>query len=160
MPVYFPFLKIMVVAVALLGSVVLIWANSSLNVERQKIATDYEKNSNLLRESFIIEDVWLYKSADSVNVTLRNIGDLAINATAVNVTAVNSAGANACGPTCTDTETAPYNFPDNINGVIQSKQTLTIKVDNIDWNNSNAVSLDITITTERGSTERIFWSVT
>ncbi|MFY3741155.1 MAG: hypothetical protein HMLIMOIP_001603 [Candidatus Nitrosomirales archaeon] len=144
---------IMVVAVAMLGSVVLIWANSSLNVERTKIANDFETNSNLLRESFIIEDIWLYKSANSVNVTLRNLGDLAINATAVNITARDSTGNVACSGSPPCTQEVP------LNGVMQSKETLSIKVDNIYWNHPSTKWLDITVTTERGTIEATYWRV-
>ncbi len=145
---------ILVAAVAILGSVVLIWANSSLNVEKTKISNDFTKNSNLLRETFIVEDVWLSKSpADYVNITLRNIGDIAVNATAVNVTAIKSDGTLACtgSPPCT-------NMTSFSNAVMQSKQTLMLAI-KVDWDNSNAKSLDITITTSRGSVEKILWRV-
>ena len=148
---------ILVAAVAILGSVVLIWANSSLNVQHERISKDYDTNSNLLRETFIVEDIWLSKplSGNYVNITLRNIGDIAINATQVNVTAIDGSGAKACldttSPPCTKTITS--------NKVIQSKQTLMIAVENINLNHASSKSLDITITTQRGSVETILWKV-
>ncbi|MGH9879404.1 MAG: hypothetical protein ACRD5H_17370, partial [Nitrososphaerales archaeon] len=145
---------IMVAAVAMLGSVVLIWANSSLNVERTKISDDFSKNSNLLRETFIVEDIWLEPPPpeNSVNITIRNIGDIAINVTSINITAINAAGANPCGSACT------INLP--LNAVIDIKQTRTIVVSPIDWDYGTASqSLDITITTSRGTVEQISWRV-
>ena len=146
---------IMVAAVAMLGSVVLIWANSSLNVEKTRIANDYANNTNTLRESFIVEDVWLDGLPvpdNQVNITIRNIGDIAIKVKQFNVTAVDVNGAIACGSGCTNTTN-----PSNI--VLESKTSYTILVENIDWDNLSAKSLDITITTERGSVEKIFWRV-
>ncbi len=148
---------IMVAAVAILGSVVLIWANSSLHVEKTKISDDFAKNSNLLRETFIVEDIWLSKTpADYVNITLRNIGDIALNVTSINVTAINSAGANACG---SPSSACTINLP--LNAVIDIKQTRTIGVGTIDWDccSPAAQSLDITITTSRGTVEKMLWRV-
>ena len=144
---------IMVAAVAMLGSVVLIWANSSLNVEKTRISDDFATNSNLLRETFIVEDIWLSKSpADYVNITLRNIGDIALNVTSVNVTAINSAGANPCGAPCTKKV--------DLNAVIDITQTRMIAVGTIDWDYGSASqSLDITITTSRGTVEKMSWRV-
>jgi len=146
---------IMVAAVAMLGSVVLIWANSSLNVEKTRIANDYANNTNSLRESFIVEDVWLDGPPvpeNRVNITIRNIGDIAIKVKQFNVTAVNATGAIACASGCTNTTN-----PSNI--VLESKTSYTILVKNIDWDHTLAKSLDITITTERNSVEKIFWRV-
>jgi hypothetical protein len=145
---------IMVAAVAILGSVVLIWANSSLHVEKTKISDDFAESSNLLRETFIVEDIWLSKTpADYVNITLRNIGDIAINATAVNVTAIKSDGTLACtgSPPCTNST--------NLNdAILQSKETRMIPI-KVDWDNANAQTLDITITTSRGQVEKVLWRV-
>lgn len=146
---------IMVAAVAMLGSVVLIWANSSLNVEKTKISDDFAKSSNLLRETFIVEDIWLEgppPPENSLNITIRNIGDIALNVTSINVTAINSLGANPCGLACT------INLP--LNAVIDIKQTRTILVSPIDWDYGTASqSLDITITTSRGTVEKMLWRV-
>lgn len=146
---------IMVAAVAMLGSVVLIWANSSLNAEKTRIANDYTNNTNSLRESFIVEDVWLEgppPPENQVNITIRNIGDIAIKVKEFNVTAVDASGANPCGSACTN-KTNPSNI------VLESRTSYTILVKNVDWDNLSAKSLDITITTERGSIENIFWRV-
>jgi archaellum component FlaF (FlaF/FlaG flagellin family) len=151
---------IMVVAVAILGSVVLIWANSSLGVQQKKIANDYETNSNLLKENLVIEDIWLSKSLTNpqnyVNVTLRNIGDISIAIKEVKIVSLGSNGVPTGCANCTRTMTS--SFPNN--GVIDSKQTLKIDVDNINWNNSGInYRLDISVTTQRGTIEKILWMV-
>jgi hypothetical protein len=146
---------IMVAAVSILGSVVLIWANSSLHVEKTKISDDFAESSNLLRETFIVEDIWLSTSpADYVNITLRNIGDIALNATAVNVTAIKSDGTLACttgSPPCTNSTSLN-------NAVLQIKETRMIAV-NVNWDHQDTQSLDITITTSRGTVEKMLWRV-
>jgi len=156
---------ILIAAVSILGSVMVIWANSTFNAERQRIGDYYETNSNLLKETLMIEDVWLSKTpANYVNVTLRNIGDITVDVKEVKIIALNSSGTAACTLSCvpvngyTQTATAPFT-PNNSDGVISSKQTLRIDVANIDWDHINSVSLDISITTERGSMERIIWKV-
>ena len=157
---------ILIAAVSILGSIMLIWANSTFNAEQQRIGDYYEKNSNLLKETYIIEDVWLSKNPPNyVNVTLRNIGDITIDIKEVKIIALNSTGTVACTGSCqagtsaTKTVMAPFT-PNSSDGVITSKQTLRIDLGNIDWDHANSRSLDISITTERGSVERIIWKVT
>jgi len=159
---------ILVAAVTILGSAILIWANGTLSIEHERIVTVYANSSNTLRESFIVEDIWLSKNpADSINVTIRNIGDITIKIKEVNVTAVDTAGAKACTVPpatipCTAKVIAPFP-PSSSSGVINSTQTstqiLTIRVDNIDWDHTNSDSLNISITTERGTIETISWKV-
>lgn len=152
---------IMVVAVAILGSVVLIWANSSLNVERTKIANDFATNSNLLKESFIVEDVWLNIPPklpnNYVNLTLKNLGDISIDIKEVKIDVLDGSGVprTSCTPTCSITMTT---FSNNID-IIASKQTSRIDAGTIDLQNTNSKSLDISITTERGTVEKILWSL-
>jgi len=180
---------IMIAAVSILGSAMLIWANSIFGAQQRTIGTSYEQNTNLLKETFVIEDVWLSKTpVDYVNVTLRNIGDIAINATQVQVTAVNSTGGIACastfrtlwqcdpGSSYTQTVKVPYiqnsaNGWINSKGLIASKGTLRVDVGcppnanpcpasgNIDWDNPNSQSLNIQVTTARGSIQNIVWKV-
>jgi len=157
---------ILIAAVSILGSVMVIWANSTFNAERQRIGDYYETNSNLLKETLMIEDVWLSKVPQNyVNLTLRNIGDITVDIKEVKIIALDSAGAALnCSPPpdppaqCTRTVTAPF-FPNNSDGVISSKQSLRIDVDKNDWDHADSRSLDISITTERGSMERIIWKV-
>jgi len=156
---------ILIAAVSILGSVMVIWANTTFNAERQKIGDYYEENSNLLKETLIVEDVWLSKNPQNyVNVTLRNIGDITFDIKEVKIIALNSTGTAACTLSCEPGKNyvqtvTPATPPNNSDGVISSKQTLRIDIANIDWDHPNSVSLDISITTERGSMERIIWKV-
>lgn len=154
---------IMIAAVSVLGSVMLIWANTTFSGQQRQIGDYYEKNSNLIKETYMVEDVWLSKSpANYVNVTLRNIGDIAIDIKEVKIVALNSTGTAACTASCQSGTSASVTVPAASipnNGVISSKQTLRIDVGNIDWDHANSKSLDISITTERGSIERIIWKV-
>ncbi len=175
---------IMIAAISIMGSAMLIWANGVFGGQQRTIGNYYEQNSNLLKETFTIEDVWLSKPpvADYVNVTIRNVGDIAINATQVQVTAVNDTGMQACSPATqtnqfrtswqcdpgtsyTQTAKPPYAMNSangwiQSKGLISSKSTLRIDVGTIDWDNPNSKSLNIQVTTARGSIQLIVWKVT
>jgi len=153
---------ILIAAVSILGSVMVIWANTTFNTQRQQIGDYYETNSNLLKETFIVEDVWLSKNpANYVNITIRNIGNISLNMTEIKIIALNSTGTAACTVSCESgtsyTKTVTPAFP---TGVIGSQQTLRVDVANIDWDHVNSKSLDISVKTKRGSIERIIWKVT
>ncbi len=168
---------IMIAAISILGSAMLIWANSIFGAQQRTIGNNYQTNSNLLKETFVVEDVWLNKSpVNYVNVTIRNIGDIAINATQVQVTAVNASGGNACasnfrtswqcdpGTSYTQTTKVPYSANSGNNwilskGLISSKATLRVDIANIDWDNPNSKTLNIQVTTARGSIQLIVWQV-
>ncbi len=162
---------IMIAAISILGSAMLIWANTVFKAQQQTIGNNYQTNSNLLKETFLVEDVWLSKSpANYVNVTIRNIGDIGINATQVKVTDLDSNGNPLPSSSCTSprkcsvTQTTP--FPANSangwkssNGLISSKNTIRIDVANICWQTCGAKSLNIQVTTARGSIQLIVWQV-
>ncbi len=168
---------IMIAAISIMGSTMLIWAKTVFNAQQKTIGSTYETNSNLLKETFVVEDVWLNKSpVDYVNVTIRNVGDIAINATQVKVTAVNASGGTACasnfrtswqcdpGTSYTKTTPVPYSANSGNNwilskGLISSKGTLRVDIANIDWDNPNSKTLNIQVTTARGSIQNIIWQV-
>jgi hypothetical protein len=141
---------------------VLIWANTSFNAEQREIGDYYEKNSNMMKEMIMIEDVWLSKNpADYVNVTLRNVGDIALKVKEVKVTALNSAGLLACpgpSPLCSKTVTVNSVIPSNCS----DPKDCSIKVvtSGIDWDNAASTTLDISVTTERGTIKSVIWKVT
>ncbi len=146
---------ILIAAVSVLGSVMLIWANSTLGAQRQQIGDYYEENSNLLKETFIVEDIWLSQNpANYVNVTLRNVGGIAVDIKEVQVIALNSTG----GTVDSEAVIPPF-LPASSEGLISSKDTLRIDVGDIDWDHVDSKSLDISVTTERGSIQRVIWKV-
>ena len=146
---------ILIAAVSVLGSVMLIWANSTLGAQRQQIGDYYEENSNLLKETFIVEDIWLSQNpANYVTVTLRNVGGIAVDIKEVQVIALNSTG----GTVDSEAVIPPF-LPASSEGLISSKDTLRIDVGDIDWDHVDSKSLDISVTTERGSIQRVIWKV-
>ena len=70
---------LLVVAVAIMGTFVVSWANTTFAIQQRDIADQTAERINLVNEGFIIEDVWFYiEGTDKANVTIRNTGDLAI----------------------------------------------------------------------------------
>jgi hypothetical protein len=92
---------------------------------------------------------------------IRNVGDIAIKVSEVRMNVLNSAGGAACtlscesGTSASNAVKAPFT-PDSTDGLISSKQSLMIAVDMIDWDHANSKTLEVFITTERGS---IIWRV-
>ena len=67
-------------AVGIIGSTLVVWSNSSFTITKQKIANSTDSKINMIRESFVVEDVWFYTQSgtDYGNVTVRNTGNVAI----------------------------------------------------------------------------------
>lgn len=152
---------IMLGLVAVMGSVALIWGNN-FNFEKQKLSDYYVTNSNKIKELIIIEDVWLSTNPANIGVVvIRNVGDIGIKVSEVRINVLNSTGGAACTQSCesgtsaSNAAKAPFT-PDSTDGLIGSKQTLMVSVDKIDWNHANSKTLEVFITTERGS---IIWRV-
>lgn len=72
----------LVAAVSMIGAALVSWSNSSFAIQTLKISNQTTSSINLLKENFVVEDVWFYTkqpgSIQSANVTIRNTGDLAI----------------------------------------------------------------------------------
>ncbi len=72
----------LVAAVGIMGSFLVAWSNSSFTAQQVTIANQTDSKINLIRESFVVEDVWFYtQGVDKMNVTMRNTGDVAIRIT-------------------------------------------------------------------------------
>ncbi len=155
--------------VAVMGSVALIWGNN-FNVEKQKLGDYYTTNANKIKERLIIEDLWLSKKPTGVTstaeanmavVVIRNVGDIAITVKDVKINVLNATGGAVCTLSCEvgtsfqNTVRAPFN-PTISTGLISSGQTLMVIVDKLDWDHVNSKSLEVFITTDRGS---IIWRV-
>lgn len=69
---------LLVVATGIIGAFLVAWANSSFAFQTLNISTESADHINLIKESYVIEDVWFYDSGSSANVTIRNTGDLAV----------------------------------------------------------------------------------
>lgn len=163
---------IMISAVVILGSVVLIWANATFNTQQKNIGDYYESSSNLLKENFVIEDVWLNNvPSNYINVTLRNVGDEAIKVKEIKIVGFKSDGIKVSDVTAIPVFTCQgtpkhCSLPQNNDGLVSTKQTLRVDVNyswknTIDPNDPNAIkTLDISVMTTRGSMGQITWKIT
>ncbi len=77
---------ILLSAVAVMGSIVVTWANMKLNSQEQALSFTFNDNTNKLNEDFIIEYVWYDYVLNNVNVTVTNVGILALNVTEIKFT--------------------------------------------------------------------------
>lgn len=70
----------LVSAVGIMGAFLLVWSNSSFAISQRNIANTTDNRINMIRENFVVEDVWFYtqSSTDYANVTVRNTGNVAI----------------------------------------------------------------------------------
>lgn len=76
----------MLTAVAILGSSLLVFANSSFNQQLETAAELFQEGGDALKENLVVEDVWFDANATRyMNVTLRNIGSIAVNITEISV---------------------------------------------------------------------------
>ena len=163
---------ILIGAVSIIGSVVLIWANTTFAAQQRTIGEYYEDNSNILKENFVIEDVWLNKDpANYVNMTIRNVGDIGIKVEEIKISGFKSDGTKISDITVTPTFTCQgspqhCSLPQSSDGLVSTKQTLRADV-NYTWKNTalpddpQAIkTLDIYVKTTRGSMEKVSWNVT
>ena len=76
---------IMLSAVAVLGSMIIVWANSNLYVHQQELQDSFSENANKIKEELIIENVW-FKDLNPdyyLNITLHNPGTIGLNVTEI-----------------------------------------------------------------------------
>ncbi|MFY3741832.1 MAG: archaellum component FlaF (FlaF/FlaG flagellin family) [Candidatus Nitrosomirales archaeon] len=71
---------LLVAAVGVMGTFLLAWSNSSFAAQQFIIANQTASRINLIKESFVVEDVWFYGSGlnKKADLTIRNTGDLAL----------------------------------------------------------------------------------
>jgi len=71
-------------AVAVLGSVLVTWSNSTFAAEQHEISTVYSDGVNKLNEYLVIENVWFGNNPSKfVNVTASNVGSVGLNVTRI-----------------------------------------------------------------------------
>ncbi len=142
---------IMIAAVSILGPIMLIWANSNINAQARQLGNYYEQTGNALKENFIVENVWPSNNPSNyVGITIRNIGNIAINVTNVQILGLKSDGSTY--------SSASYSLS-GTNGVMASKASSTVLI-SYSWNDpTNIKTLNISVTTARGSVQTILWKV-
>ncbi len=69
-----------------MGSTVVAWANMKLGSQEQALSLTFNNNINKLNEDFVVENVWYDYTLNNVNVTITNVGILALNVTEIKFT--------------------------------------------------------------------------
>lgn len=110
----------LVAAVGIMGTGLVAWSNSSFSITRQNIANNTDSKINMIRENFVVEDVWFYNDGiDRANVTIRNTGNVVIKVSNiyVNNTEVWNAGQNINATNVYTIKTTVDWGPDNLQSV-------------------------------------------
>lgn len=81
---------ILLSAVAVMGVIVVTWANTNLVKHQQDLDSTVSTNYNKINEKILIEHVWFNRNGPVVNMTLNNIGTIGLNVTSVIITNVTS----------------------------------------------------------------------
>ena len=80
---------IMLSAVAVLGTMVVAWANSSMFSHQQVLTSTLNTNVNKIKESLVIENVWFNSTSPRfVNITLNNVGPIGLNVTEIQLNGI------------------------------------------------------------------------
>jgi archaellum component FlaF (FlaF/FlaG flagellin family) len=125
----------LVAAVGIMGSGLVAWSNSSFSITKQNIANSTDSKINMIRENFVVEDVWFYTQTgtDYANVTVRNTGNVVIKISNIYVN-----------------NTEVWNAGQNINAT----KAVTIKT-TVDWGPNDLQS--VWVKTVRGSEIKQVW---
>jgi archaellum component FlaF (FlaF/FlaG flagellin family) len=125
---------LLVTAVSIMGTGLVAWSNSNLAVQQLNISNQAANRIDLIRESFVIEDVWFYDSGTKkADVTIRNTGDLAITISKIYLN----------------------NSQTWTGDQVITSGNVTIITMNTSWQSGNAQS--IWVVTERGSEAKQTW---
>lgn len=74
---------ILLSAVAIMGTMVVTWANMKLGSQEEALTVTFTNNINKLNEDFIVEYVWYDYVLNNVNVTITNVGIIGLNVTEI-----------------------------------------------------------------------------
>jgi len=77
---------ILLSAIAVMGTMVVTWANMKLNSQEEALSLTFTDNINKLNEDFIVENVWFDYVLNNVNVTITNVGIIGLNVTEIKFT--------------------------------------------------------------------------
>jgi len=83
---------ILLSAVAVMGTMVVTWANMKLSSQEQELSFSFTNNINKLNEDFIVENVWYDYVLNNVNVTITNVGIIGLNVTEIKFTDPSGSG--------------------------------------------------------------------
>ena len=77
---------ILLSAVAIMGAMVVTWANVKLSNQEEALNITFSDSMNKMNEDFIIEYVWYDYTLNNVNVTVTNVGSIGLNVTEIKFT--------------------------------------------------------------------------
>jgi len=125
---------IMVAAVGIMGAGLVSWSNSSFAVQQLNVANQAANRIDLIRETFVIEDVWFYDdNGKKGDITIHNTGELAVTISNIYINNTQAWSGNQ---------------------IIAMGDVATITLD-VDWDSGNAQS--ILVKTARGSDAKQVW---
>ena len=114
----------MLSGVAILGTGVVAWSNSTLSTEQHVLNTKLTTNVNKIKESLVIENVWFNLTPPRfVNITMNNVGTIGLNVTEVQL-----------GNSTTTHKITTYNDP------VLPGQPISYQI-NYDWQNNATVQV-------------------
>lgn len=119
-----------------MGTGLVAWSNSSFAAQQLNVANQAATRIDLIRESFVVEDVWFYEPTPgnkTADITVRNTGDLAITISNIYVNNTQAWTGNQVIP-------------------MESIAKITVEMD---WGTGDAQS--IMIKTARGSDAKQVW---
>jgi archaellum component FlaF (FlaF/FlaG flagellin family) len=91
---------ILLSAVAIMGAMVVTWANVKLSNQEEALNITFNDSMNKMNEDFIIENVWYDYTLNNVNVTVTNVGSIGLNVTEIKFT--DSSNSNLVSLSITD----------------------------------------------------------
>jgi len=127
---------IMLSAVVLLGTMIVAWSNSNLITKQQEMQTSFVTNINRIKEDLVIEHIWYDAPYSTLNITMNNVGTIGLNVTEIKL----------CGDCTTVTKSVKIT---KFNAPMLSGQNLSLNITG--YNPTSFESLDIFVTTQRGS---------
>ena len=77
---------ILLSAIAVMGTMVVTWANMKLSSQEEALSLTFTDNINKLNEDLIVENVWFDYVLNNVNVTITNVGIIGLNVTEIKFT--------------------------------------------------------------------------
>jgi len=83
---------ILLSAIAVMGTMIVTWANMKLNSQEEALSLTFTDNINKLNEDFIVENVWYDYVLNNVNVTITNVGIIGLNVTEIKFTDSSGSG--------------------------------------------------------------------
>ncbi len=81
---------ILLSAVAIMGLMVVGWANTNLTRHQLELESSFSETYNRINEEIFIEHIWFGNTGPSINITMNNIGTIGFNVTTIKITNITS----------------------------------------------------------------------